>query len=41
MLYFEWVYQKSAKMPQNSKIDDWMSFPEIGPAHTPNLNKTD
>ena len=26
---------------ENPKIDDWMSFPEIGPAHTPNLNKTE
>ena len=22
-------------MPQNSKSDDWMSFPEIGQAHAP------
>ena len=24
-------------MPQNSKIDCWMSFPLISPAHTPEL----
>ena len=26
-------------MPQNSKIDDNMSFPEIGPAHAPEIEK--
>ena len=24
-------------MPQNSKIDDWISFPEIGLAHAPEI----
>ena len=34
--------QKSAcVMLQNSKIDDWTSFPDIGVAHCPNLNKTE
>ena len=41
MFYFGGVFQLSAcVMPKSSKIDDWMSFPEIGPAHTPNFNKT-
>jgi len=44
MLYFGLVFQKSlidCVMPRNSKIEDWITFPEISLADTPNLNQTE
>ena len=39
---FGWFFRKSVCVTtQKSKIDCWMSFPEINLAHAPNLNKTE
>ena len=35
------VFIKYQVMTKNSKISDWMSFPEIGPGHDPIVNKTE
>ena len=41
MLYFGWVLHKFAcVLPQNLKIDDWMTFPEIGLARTPEIENS-
>ena len=34
-------YEFRGVMPRNSKIDDWMSLPEIDLTHTPNSIKTE